>query len=455
MPPKTTKKKLLKTVPSHASEHDLLMQEDRKYGDIRYWDARYQNMTVSGNREHPSVFPLSNVEKRTIGRKKNTKRRRDEDEAKDEQSTEKNSSVNDITNEWLFRYQDLKPLLEQAFNAIHLDRRKVHKAEGSLSAATSLKGRSKRKKNDVSPDEVTAAGEYRRGLAVLDAGCGTSRFLRDLRDDGHVGPLHGVDLSFPAIRLAAQLGCGFMSTKWQGKHDGHNGDQAVTDRGKYIVPPTYTGRLMKALKSLIAKPAVSHYERIHSGDEKKADTDVELSVADVCTGLVTAFGPSSFDAVLDKSTMDALLCADDEESKIHSVISAAAEYGEVLRPYGKLILCTWHGLPKHLIDSDDDENDEEEDDDLIEWLQAVRSGLRGINEKDELCAGSASSTQYDFSVDAHRPSSSSEDGSSRKPWVYIFTKRPRILPKKKKQPSRRGRSSAQEDDELNLTIHEY
>ena len=148
----------------------------------------------------------------------------------------------DATNEWLLSYSELRPLVRRA---------------------------------------LSGAGSEAR---VLDLGCGTSRFLADLRADGHRGELVGIDLA--GLELAEARGLGTA-------------------------------------------------------------VDVKLIEADVCNcaevlGSAGAGGPG-FDLVVDKSTTDALLC--DVQHGMSTVRKAMAQVAKLVLPGGCLFLVSHNSLP--------------------------------------------------------------------------------------------------------------
>ena len=140
----------------------------------------------------------------------------------------------------------------------------------------------------------------RSSASVLDIGCGASQLLADMRAAGHRGRLVGVDVASEAFAVVR---------------------------------------------------------------DTAAAADIELVVADARALPRAAFPDASFDAVIDKGTVDALITG--EYADVTAIVREATR---VLRPGGRFVVCSHHAP------------DLEDDDDS--WLNTVLEGLaNGANWK--------------------------------------------------------------------------
>ena len=177
---------------------------------------------------------------------------------------------------------------------------------------------------DIEPILSAALGRIGgKHSRVLDVGCGNSKLLADMRLAGHTGELVCIDISGIA---AAEKAC-----------FGHN-------------------------------------VRVLEVDARTCFED-------------GTFGENSFDAVIDKSTVDAMLC--DEDNGMDNVRRYAQQVNSILCGGGCFFVIS-HNSPteNHAVDDIDDNSDggdgsgsdsgevkAEEDESVAEWLQVIISGL--------------------------------------------------------------------------------
>ena len=229
---------------------------------------------------------------------------------------------------------------------------------------------------------LAAAMPLGKDSRVLDVGCGNSKLLPDLRDNGHSGELVGIDISGISV---ARTVCG----------------------GK----------------------------------------DIQVEEVDATTAY-TVFGADAFEVVLDKSTIDAMLC--DDTDGMTTVRSYAQQVSGLLCVGGCFFVVS-HNHPEGRHRSDDEEVEQEQTDDaLSEWLQVIIDGLNTgpvptiattKNKRRKLQGGDDGvrnpQNQGKWSLDIHV---SMDDAPS----IYVF--------RKLRRSSRRvGRVEA----EMQIRVHEH
>ncbi len=229
---------------------------------------------------------------------------------------------------------------------------------------------------------LAAAMPLGRDSRVLDVGCGNSKLLPDLRDNGHRGDLVGIDIS--GISVARSVCAG---------------------------------------------------------------KDIQVEEVDATTAY-TVFGADAFEVVLDKSTIDAMLC-DDADGM--ATVRAYAQQVSGLLCVGGCFFVVSHNHPQGTDGgSDDDEAQEQADDAMGEWLQVIIEGLNTgplptvattKNKRRKLREGGdelhGPQNQGKWSLDIHV---SMEDAPS----IYVF-----------KKLWRSSRRAGQAEAEMQIRVHEH
>ncbi|KAJ1452782.1 S-adenosyl-L-methionine-dependent methyltransferase [Pelagophyceae sp. CCMP2097] len=150
------------------------------------------------------------------------------------------------------------------------------------------------------------------------------------------------------------------------------------------------------------------------GAEEKG---IELLRTDVRS---TPFADESFDLIVDKGTVDAMISA--KKGGAANVSAAMKEAARLLKHGGRLCVCSHHRV--------DSEGDPREDD----WFGAVFTGLASHGGR-----GGAG-----WAVDVHFVDAA--DGGQL-PTVYFFTKR--------RLARKRGKRSANDDDDFDMRLHDH
>lgn len=152
------------------------------------------------------------------------------------------------------------------------------------------------------------------------------------------------------------VGCGTSSLLADLRHNGHTGRLVGID---------YAASAIEASRRVIG------------------DVEVELKCANV---LDMDFEDQSFDVVVDKGTIDAIMCGDR-----HTVTLACAQIARVLKAGGRFVLCSHYAVSEECIARDS-------------WLTPVLEGLLD------------SSHEFLWSLAVHALS------LDESPTVYVFTK---------------------------------
>jgi hypothetical protein len=168
------------TAGREDAENDIGTDEQRSYGEQSYWVSRYE------------IEASAAAQQEARGRRKRPRGA---------------AVAEDWTDEWLLSFAELRDVLHRAL--AWSSGRKARVLEPPRHHARHARPWARVQILDTDPlwndnnhamPPPTGSGPERRAQ-VLDIGCGTSRLLADLREDGHEGALVGIDIA--GLELAA------------------------------------------------------------------------------------------------------------------------------------------------------------------------------------------------------------------------------------------------------------